>query len=67
MESTTIGDFLAETTRNLEGAIDTEGYDELSARDQAYLQEALYYLDVVQDGSSQQRSNAEATTVVESR
>jgi hypothetical protein len=67
MESATIGDYLAETTRHLESAIDTEGYDTLSARDRAYLQEALYYLETVQEDSSGQRSNADAPNVVESQ
>lgn len=68
MENRTIGDNLAEATTNLENAIQNEGYDELGARQQAYLQEALYYLEVIQDGSAPtHQSTAGMTTASESR
>lgn len=52
MENRTIGDDIAEAAISLENAIDNEAYDDLRARDQAYLQEALYFLSLVQNGSS---------------
>ncbi|MFC6726530.1 hypothetical protein ACFQE1_19610 [Halobium palmae] len=51
MENRTIGDDLAEATISLENAIDNEQYDELPPSDQAYLQEALYFLNIVQSNA----------------
>jgi hypothetical protein len=45
MRHRTIGDEIAEATYALENAVESEAYEELSARQRAYLQEALYYLD----------------------
>ncbi|EJN57097.1 hypothetical protein [Halogranum rubrum] len=64
MENRTIGDNLAEATTNLENAIQNEGYGELSARQQAYLQEALYYLEVVQEGSEPTHQSTTGVTTV---
>lgn len=68
MENRTIGDSLAMATKNLENAIDTDEYHELAPHQQAYLQEALHYLESVQsDASPTRRSNVGVTTTGERR
>ncbi|MFC6722854.1 hypothetical protein ACFQE1_00225 [Halobium palmae] len=42
-------DNIAEAQTALAHAIDSESYDQLSAKDQAYLQEAAHFLTLVQN------------------
>lgn len=68
MENRTIGDSLATATKNLEDAIDTDEYHELDPHQQAYLQEALHYLESVQSDTARTRqSNVGVTTTGERR
>lgn len=67
MENHTIGDGLAEATEALENAVETNGYQQLPARHQAYLQEALYYLDVVQGDNGQEEHTASGVTALGER
>ncbi|SEO70716.1 hypothetical protein SAMN04487948_104283 [Halogranum amylolyticum] len=68
MENQTIGDSLATAMKNLEHAIGTDEYHELDPHQQAYLQEALHYLESVQsDATRTRRSNVGVTTTGERR
>ncbi|MFC4357733.1 hypothetical protein ACFO0N_07195 [Halobium salinum] len=60
MDHRTVGDDIAEAISELEAAIENDGYDELMARDQAYLHEALHYLTLVQRGPEPGADEAEA-------
>lgn len=53
MDHRTIGDELAEAISELERAVENEGYEQLSARDQAYIHESLHYLTLVQQDSDE--------------
>lgn len=48
-EHRTIGDNIADAQAALEHAVDANTYDQLSAQDQAFLQEAVYCLTLVQN------------------
>lgn len=50
MRHRTVGDDITEATTAIEHAVESEGYDQLSAGDRAHLRESLHYLEQLSDG-----------------